>query len=156
MLVAALTSWTRWEQNEALMNSSCTAFGVTNNSPSENEDILDAIGKESAASGVDKRFILAVIVSPVPPNNPCCIVWSLVMVIADKPSLHVQMQESKGCVRVATTYSPGAAVRNPGLMQDHNGAGTCAGSTTCDATEITQMVKDGVTGTASGDGLEQW
>ena len=45
------------------------------------------------ATGVDHRFILAVI-----------------------------MQESGGCVRAPTTNY---GVRNPGLMQDHNGSGTC-------------------------------
>ncbi|KAK5120364.1 hypothetical protein LTR85_006303 [Meristemomyces frigidus] len=120
--------YTMWQSNEALMNSSCSAFAVQSNSLAENEDILDAIGKESAASGVDKRFVLAII-----------------------------MQESKGCVRVATTYSPGDDVRNPGLMQTHNGSGTCSGTQDgpCDATVITQMVKDGVTGTSDGDGLAQ-
>ena len=32
------------------------------------------------------------------------------------------MQESKGCVRAPTTNN---GVRNPGLMQSHNGRGTC-------------------------------
>jgi hypothetical protein len=36
--------------------------------------------------------------------------------------LAVVMQESKGCVRVITTNG---AVNNPGLMQSHNGPGSC-------------------------------
>nr|POE65961.1 hypothetical protein CFP56_57651 [Quercus suber] len=80
--------------------------------------------------------------------------------------LAVIMQESTGCVRVITTaYS----VFNPGLMQSHNGTGTCntnsasllvvAGTglvqTPCPTSEIQQMIMDGVDGTNSGDGLKQ-
>lgn len=82
--------------------------------------------------------------------------------------LAIIMQESTGCVRVITTeYS----VFNPGLMQSHNGTGTCntnnaplglpgvAGDgvvqTPCPASEIQQMIQDGAGGTSSGDGLEQ-
>ncbi|KAK5112131.1 hypothetical protein LTR62_004474 [Meristemomyces frigidus] len=82
--------------------------------------------------------------------------------------LAVVMQESTGCVRVITTeYS----VFNPGLMQSHNGTGTCntnnaalglpgvAGTgvvqTPCPASEIEQMITDGTNGTSSGDGLKQ-
>ncbi|KAL8867640.1 MAG: hypothetical protein Q9174_005527, partial [Haloplaca sp. 1 TL-2023] len=36
--------------------------------------------------------------------------------------LAIILQESNGCVRVPTSYG---AVRNPGLMQDHNGPATC-------------------------------
>ncbi|KAK1053582.1 hypothetical protein LTR74_016263 [Friedmanniomyces endolithicus] len=72
--------------------------------------------------------------------------------------LAIIMQESTGCVRVITTeYS----VFNPGLMQSHNGTGTCNPSTAnlvqtpCPASEIHQMIQDGTAGTTSGDGLEQ-
>jgi len=64
----------------------------------------------------------------------------------------VVLQESKGCVRAPTTNN---GVRNPGLMQSHNGAGTCAGVNPCPASQITQMIKDGVLGTPDGDGLKQ-
>ena len=66
--------------------------------------------------------------------------------------LALVMQESKGCVRVPTTNN---GVRNPGLLQSHNGSGTCAGVNPCPASEITQMIKDGAAGTASGDGYRQ-
>lgn len=66
------------------------------------------------------------------------------------------MQESKGCVRVRTTSSPGAAVRNPGLMQSHNGPGSCSDQTSCPPSAIEQMIRDGAAGTPSGDGLKQW
>lgn len=66
--------------------------------------------------------------------------------------LSVIMQESKGCVRVPTTNN---GVVNPGLMQSHNGSGSCAGVDPCPAETITQMVMDGTAGTPSGDGLQQ-
>jgi len=62
------------------------------------------------------------------------------------------MQESEGCVRVPTTDN---GVVNPGLMQSHDGSGTCSGVDPCPASEITQMIEDGTEGTSSGDGLEQ-
>jgi LysM repeat protein len=63
--------------------------------------------------------------------------------------LCIIMQESGGNVRVGTTNN---GVRNPGIMQSHNGAefnpGDPAGS-------ILQMVRDGTEGTRDGDGLKQ-
>jgi hypothetical protein len=56
------------------MNTSCTQFNQTNNNENEMSDILGAINLVATASGVDPRFILAVI-----------------------------MQESGGCVRVPTS-----------------------------------------------------
>jgi len=64
--------------------------------------------------------------------------------------LAIVMQESEGCVRVPTTNN---GVVNPGLMQSHNGAGTCVGQTPCPQSQITQMITDGTQGTSSGDGL---
>ena len=72
--------------------------------------------------------------------------------------LAIIMQESKGCVRVHTTNF---GVRNPGLMQDHNGEATCNDDKTkkvsipCPDDKITQMISDGTGGTADGDGLAQ-
>jgi hypothetical protein len=67
------------------------------------------------------------------------------------------MQESGGCVRIHTTNG---TVRNPGLMQDHNGTNSCADTPTpCPATTITGMIMDGTNGTigsaGDGDGLKQ-
>ena len=68
------------------------------------------------------------------------------------------IQESGGCVRVPTTNY---GVRNPGLMQDHNGSGTCNSDLTgeiddpCPDATILQMVTDGTGGTPDGDGLAQ-
>jgi hypothetical protein len=87
--------------------------------------IWDGIQSAAAATGVDHRFILAVI-----------------------------MQESNGCVRVPTTNY---GVRNPGLMQDHNGAATCNENgyvpNPCPSSTIYQMISEGTAGTNDGDGL---
>lgn len=77
--------------------------------------------------------------------------------------LAIALQESAGCVRVCTTANGNF---NPGLMQSHNGDGSCNRSlcsqipasnvsTPCDRSEIGQMIKDGVLGTTSGPGLQQ-
>lgn len=66
------------------------------------------------------------------------------------------MQESGGCVRVHTTNY---GVRNPGLMQDHNGEATCNDNgkvqNPCPRNTILEMVREGTAGTNSGDGLAQ-
>lgn len=96
-----------------------------NNSGPEVGAIWDGIQKAADASGVDHRFILAVI-----------------------------MQESHGCVRAPTTNY---GVRNPGLMQDHNGHGTCNDNgrvqNPCPSSTIFEMISEGTAGTDSGDGL---
>ncbi|CAG9940103.1 unnamed protein product [Clonostachys rosea f. rosea IK726] len=66
--------------------------------------------------------------------------------------LAIIMQETGGCVRAPTTAN---GVRNPGLMQSHNGSGTCAGKNPCPNKQILQMIRDGTSGTKSGDGLKQ-
>ena len=72
--------------------------------------------------------------------------------------LAVMMQESQGCVRVKTTNW---GVRNPGLMQDHDGQATCNDdrthqiSTPCPSHTIAQMISEGAGGTEAGDGLAQ-
>lgn len=72
--------------------------------------------------------------------------------------LAVIMQESGGCVRVPTSNY---GVRNPGLMQDHDGDGTCNSDITnqvqnpCPTGTIMQMIREGSAGTSSGDGLAQ-
>lgn len=68
------------------------------------------------------------------------------------------MQESGGCVRAPTSTN---GVRNPGLMQCHNGDGTCNSDINhqvqvpCPAGVVTQMVREGTAGTNSGDGFAQ-
>ena len=66
--------------------------------------------------------------------------------------LSVVMQESKGCVRAPTTDN---GVRNPGLMQSHNGETSCANDSRCPYQKIEAMIREGVRGTGSGEGLEQ-
>ena len=65
--------------------------------------------------------------------------------------LAVVMQETKGCVRAPTTNN---GVRNPGLMQSHNGAHSCndGGNVQdpCPWDEISGMIMDGTAGTAGG------
>jgi hypothetical protein len=111
------------------MQQSCSQFGQANDNSAEISAISDGIEAVAAATGVDHRFILAII-----------------------------MQESGGCVRVPTTNF---GVRNPGLMQDHNGDGTCNSDITgvsqnpCPSSAILQMITDGTAGTSDGDGLAQ-
>lgn len=122
---SAWGSWTQlWNANAPLMQQSCGWNGWgTDDSQTEINGINSAIQQISASTGVDARFILA-----------------------------IMMQESKGCVRVPTTNN---GVVNPGLMQSHNGPGTCANTNPCPQSEITQMIRDGTAGTSSGPGLEQ-
>ncbi|KAL2867431.1 LysM peptidoglycan-binding domain-containing protein [Aspergillus lucknowensis] len=113
-----------FEANRDTMKQSCTQWNVPNNSDQEIDDISSAIKSVSSSSGVDPRFILAIVI-----------------------------QESNGCVRAPTTDN---GVINPGLMQSHNGVGSCNNGqvlTPCPADQITQMIKDGTEGTADGAGL---
>jgi hypothetical protein len=108
------------------MSASCAQFGVADNSEDELNDLSSSIQSVGSSTGVDPRFILAIV-----------------------------LQESNGCVRAPTTNG---GVVNPGLMQSHDGAGTCNDATVsnpCPASEITQMIQDGTAGTSSGDGLAQ-
>jgi hypothetical protein len=69
--------------------------------------------------------------------------------------LAIMMQESKGCVRAPTTNW---GVRNPGLMQDHDGKHTCNEGGVqypCPTDQIYGMIDDGANGTPQGDGLKQ-
>ncbi|KAK7751731.1 hypothetical protein SLS62_006392 [Diatrype stigma] len=113
-----------WATNSAVMKNSCGWNGWgADDSDAEISAINDAIQQVAGTTGVDSRFILAIV-----------------------------MQESKGCVRAPTTDN---GVVNPGLMQSHNGSGTCDGVNPCPADQILQMITDGTAGTASGDGLQQ-
>ncbi|KAI7280945.1 carbohydrate-binding module family 50 protein [Hortaea werneckii] len=139
----AISEWVDFDYmfaaNRANMQASCAAWNVPNDSDEEIADLKTAILDLASSTGVDARFILAIV-----------------------------MQESTGCVRVITTqYSH----FNPGLMQSHNGTGSCntnmaavglpgvetEGSvqTPCPYSEIHQMIEDGTAGTSSGDGLQQ-
>lgn len=116
----------RFNNNNGVLKSSCSQWNVPNNSDDEIKSLSQSIQSVASTSGVDARFILAIV-----------------------------MQESNGCVRAPTTNN---GVRNPGLMQDHNGAGTCndaSVSNPCPSDQITKMIKEGVEGTPYGDGLKQ-
>ncbi|TVY47565.1 hypothetical protein LOCC1_G001726 [Lachnellula occidentalis] len=118
--------------NQKLLSTSCTQFNKPNNTPDEIKDIETSIQSVASTTHVDPRFILAVV-----------------------------MQESKGCIRVHDTLSPPPAqIRNPGLMQDHNGTHSCADkSVPCPPTTIKGMLMDGTNGTVGlvggGDGIKQ-
>ncbi|GAD98869.1 hypothetical protein PMAA_009950 [Paecilomyces variotii No. 5] len=134
----SIDQWVSFEDmfnnNKVVMRTSCEGIqdhygnSVSDDSEDEIGKIWDAIEQVAQETFVDHRFILATI-----------------------------MQESGGCVRVSTTNY---GVRNPGLMQDHDGDATCNSDiapytvqTPCPPDVITQMVRDGTAGTASGDGL---
>ncbi|TGO33332.1 hypothetical protein BHYA_0252g00130 [Botrytis hyacinthi] len=118
---------TMFDNQNSVLKASCTQFGVENNSDDEISDLKSAISEVAETTGIDSRFILAIV-----------------------------MQESNGCVRAPTTvYS----ISNPGLMQSHEGSGSCnSGSSVqnpCPKSEMVQMITDGTAGTSSGDGLAQ-
>ena len=64
------------------------------------------------------------------------------------------MEESRGCVRVQSTFY---SVANNGLMQSYEGKGTCANPvrTPCPWSEILQMVEDGTAPNPSGEDLKE-
>ncbi|RDI88777.1 Uricase [Venturia inaequalis] len=132
------TSWPSMDQwvstfdemfaiNKKVITTGCTQFNVAANSAQETSNIATGIKTVATETGIDSRFILAIL-----------------------------LQESNGCVRAPTTSY---GVRNPGLMQDHDGSATCneAGriQNPCPASTIKQMIRDGVAGTPAGDGLVQ-
>ena len=94
-------------------------------SSDEVADIRTAIESVAAATYVDHRFILA-----------------------------IMMQESEGCVRVPTTgngvTNPGLMQDHDGSNSCNSGGVV---QNPCPQSEITGMIQDGAGGTASGDGL---
>lgn len=118
---------TMFANNMPNINASCAQWGVPNNSQQEIADLRNGIQQIANETGVDPRFILA-----------------------------IMLQESEGCVRAPTTNG---GVTNPGVMQSHDGAGSCNQDANvqipCPTDEIVQMIHDGVAGTSAGDGLVQ-
>ncbi|KAH8700984.1 hypothetical protein BGW36DRAFT_425783 [Talaromyces proteolyticus] len=115
-----------FSNNKEVLSSSCAQWNVPNNSDDEISALSDSIQSVAKSTGVDARFILAIV-----------------------------MQESNGCVRAPTTNY---GVINPGLMQSHDGTGSCNNGgvlSPCPSSQITQMITDGTAGTSSGDGLKQ-
>ncbi|KAF4627826.1 hypothetical protein G7Y89_g10332 [Cudoniella acicularis] len=109
-----------------MLHSCCWNKWGDDNSDDEIEGLRQAIVQVASETGVDARYILAVL-----------------------------MQESKGCVRV---YKTDGGVRNPGLMQCHDGAGTCNSDRTgeilnpCPNSMIMEMIQEGTAGHAYDDG----
>lgn len=98
-----------WNANKPVIAQSCGWLKEgPDNTPQMIDDIYDAIQNRSAASLVDHRFVLAVV-----------------------------MQESKGCVRVSHTTSSGGT-RNPGLMQSHDGHAYDSSSSTMSILQMIQ------------------
>ncbi|QIW98851.1 hypothetical protein AMS68_004369 [Peltaster fructicola] len=126
----AQSSWvdfdTAFENNRGLMSKSCTQFGATNNNDDEISNLKSALQSVASSSGVDARFLLA-----------------------------IMMQESGGCVRAPTTNygvrNPGLFQSHDGSGSCNDGSAI----NPCPMSEITQMVTDGAAGTAAGDGLKQ-
>lgn len=85
-----------WNANLPLLRQSCRWNGWgADSTESEINSVSNAIKSLSSETSVDSRFILT-----------------------------VMMQESKGCVRVLTTWN---GVTNPRLMQSHKESGSCTG-----------------------------
>lgn len=112
-----------WNANLPNIKQSCGWLGYPpDNSADDNAYLFNAIQDRANASLVDHRYILAVV-----------------------------LQESHGCVNVGGTTSSGG-VKNPGLMQSHDGDSYVKSSPWL---SILLMIQDGVQGTKWGDGLVQ-
>lgn len=109
------------------MEKSCRQFKVALNTHEEIVDMYEAIQFVAAATFVDHRFILAVIV-----------------------------QESGGCVRAPTSNygvpNPGLMQDHNGTASCNNGT---KAQKPCQGETITQMIQEGTGGTTWGDGLAQ-
>jgi hypothetical protein len=112
--------------NMEIITGSCSQFGVPNNSEQEIQDVSTGIQTVAGETGVDPRFILAIL-----------------------------LQESKGCVRAPTTNygvnNPGLMQDYDGSASCNIGGNI---QHPCPANTITQMIRDGVAGT-TGPGLVQ-
>ncbi|KAJ6256478.1 hypothetical protein Dda_8340 [Drechslerella dactyloides] len=145
-----MSRWISYEAmftaNIPLMRQSC---GWNNWGP-DNTDrqigwIKNYIQQAARASGVDHRAVLAVIMQEVLQHQPFTVLLQaanfgiLVRWMSPLPYYVYQMGRYNG-------------VRNPGLMQSHNGAEF---NPAAPVTTIRQMIIDGTMGTAYGDGLVQ-
>ncbi|KAJ5520454.1 hypothetical protein N7463_000907 [Penicillium fimorum] len=121
----SLSQWseyeTLWGLNKILIAASC------DNSDDETSDINTSIKSIASETGIDARFILAIV-----------------------------MQESKGCVRVHSTNN-GVQNTGLMQSHAGQGSCNKDGSMTtpCPSSTIKQMIKDGTAGTDQGDGLKQ-
>lgn len=129
----SMSSWVSFQSlfdaNKAVMKASCLSLepNAAPTSDAELGQIWNAIQSASWRSGVDQRFILAVL-----------------------------LQESKGCVRVHTTANavpnPGLMQDHAGVFSC-NDRDTGAVLDPCPDWAIFGMIDEGVSGTAAGDGL---
>jgi len=117
---------TMWNNNYDNMKSSCqdNGWGVADDSTTEISEMRSPIQTVASASGVDERFILAVV-----------------------------LQGSSGCVRVPTTSNgvtnPGLIQSYDGSGTCNNDG---AVKNPCSDSEIKQMIVDGTEGTEGGSG----
>lgn len=113
--------------NMPILKGGCAQFNVPANSDQEISDIQSGIQTVASQTGVDARFILAIL-----------------------------LQESAGCVRVPTTnggvVNPGLLQDHDGSASCNIG-GTVQNP--CPSDTITSMISQGVAGTSSGAGLQQ-
>ena len=108
------------------MSISCHQFNVPDNTEDEISTISAAISATTAASGVDKRFILAII-----------------------------MQESGGCVRAPTNPGgavPNPGLMQD-IMELHLATPAAWSRVPCSSGKIAEMVSEGTAGKSAGDGL---
>jgi hypothetical protein len=121
------------------MQASCSQWGVADNTEEEIADLKGAIQATAAKTGMDERFLFAII-----------------------------MQESTGCVRVITTHysmsNQGLMQSHGGTASCNTNSANLASQGAigggkvkfpCPAEDIRQMIDDGVMGTATGEGLVQ-
>lgn len=141
-----LTFEQMWDFNVPIMQQSCAQWNVPNDSADEIAYMKTAIQQVSASSGVDPRFILAIIMQE---SNGC------VRVVSRMVTMKCEKLIADLSKQITTQWS----FPNPGLMQTNQGTGSCNRNgvvqTPCPNSEILQMIEDGTTGTATGDGLKQ-
>jgi len=128
------------------MFSSCSQYGVPNDSGPEVGAIYDGIQAIAAQSKLDHRLILAVIMEE---SSGC---------VRGKQALCVVIQNRQQKLTKQTVPTTTGPYRNPGLMQDFEGYYTCnhgGGNvdTPCPTNTIKQMIREGAVGTDTGDGL---
>lgn len=111
--------------NQDILKGGCAQFNVPDNSDQEISDIQSGVQTVASQTGVDARYILAIL-----------------------------LQESSGCVRVPTTnggvVNPGLLQDHAGSASCNTG-GTLTNP--CPADTITAMISQGVAGTSAGPGL---
>ena len=117
---------------------SCSQFGQSNNSPDEIANLKSAIQSIGQSTGVDSRFILAIVQQES--GGGCVRAWSTSYSVVN-PGL---MQSHEGSHSCNTDQATDGVVVKKGVSQ-----------TPCPASEITGMITDGVSGTSSGPGLQQ-